>query len=135
MSAMQAASKRYLAETVLAFALYGAAVFATDHLLANASLSPAESTALALAPMLPVAMFAKAMLRFYRTLDEMHRKIASDAVVVAASVVGFGSFAWGWLEIRLAVPALPTTWLLPGLFAAYGLALPLVSRRYAGSGP
>ena len=132
---MKRAEKRYLKETVLAFTLYGTVIFATDALLANGNLSPAEGTALALAPMLPVLLFAKAMLRFYRTLDELQRKVVADAVVVAACVVGFGSFAWGWLELRLAVPALPTIWVLPALFAAFGMALPAVSRRYAGVAP
>ena len=127
---MKPAAKSYLWDTVLAFALYGAAIPATDALLASAQLSPAESAALALAPMLPVLLFVKAMLVFYRSLDELQRKVAAEAIVVAASVVGLGSFAWGWLELRLAVPPLPTIWLLPALFAAYGLALPVVSRKY-----
>lgn len=132
---MRPPEKRYLKETFLAFTVYGATVFATDALLANGSLSPAERTALALAPMLPVLLFGKAVLGFYRTLDELQRKVAADAVVAAACVVGFGSFAWGWLEIRTAVPALPTIWVMPALFAVFGIALPVVSRRYAGAGP
>lgn len=130
---MRPPEKRYLKETILAFTVYGATVFATDALLANGNLSPAESTALALAPMLPVLLFGKAMLGFYRTLDELQRKVVADAVVAAACVVGFGSFAWGWLELRMGVPELPTIWVTPALFAAFGIALPVVSRRYTGA--
>ena len=129
---MKRAEKRYLKRTLIAFGLYGAAIYATDSLLVNGNLSPAEATALALAPMLPVLLFVKAVLAFYRTLDELQRKVVADAIVAAACVVGFSSFAWGWLEIRMAVPTLPTVWVLPALFAAFGIALPVVSRRYSG---
>ena len=130
---MKRAEKRYLKRTLIAFGLYGAVIYATDSLLVNGNLSPAEATALALAPMLPVLLFVKAMLGFYRTLDELQRKVVADAIVAAACVVGFSSFAWGWLEIRMAVPTLPTIWVLPALFAAFGIALPVVSRRYSGA--
>lgn len=132
---MKQAERRYLKNTVLAFVLYGAAIYATDSLLTNGSLSLAERTALALAPMLPVLLFLKAMLGFYRTLDELQRKVAADAVVAAAFFVGFGSFAWGWLEVRTSVPPFPTVWVMPALFAVFGIALPIVSRRYAGFAP
>ena len=129
---MKRAEKRYLKRTLIAFGLYGAVIYATDSLLVNGNLSPAEATALALAPMLPVLLFVKAVLAFYRTLDELQRKVVADAIVAAACVVGFSSFAWGWLEIRMAVPTLPTIWVLPALFAVFGMALPVVSRRYSG---
>lgn len=129
---MKRPEKRYLKHTLIAFGLYGAVIYATDSLLVNGNLSPAEATALALAPMLPVLLFVKAMLAFYRTLDELQRKVVADAIVAAACVVGFSSFAWGWLEIRMAVPTLPTIWVLPALFAVFGMALPVVSRRYSG---
>lgn len=132
---MKPAEAHYLRGTVLAFTLYGAAIYVTDALLTNSNLTPAERTALALAPMLPVLLFVKAMLAFYRTLDELQRKVVGDAIVVAACMVGFGSFAWGWLEIRMAVPVLPTVWVLPALFATFGIALPVVSRKYAGAAP
>ena len=129
---MKRSEKRYLKRTLIAFGLYGAVIYATDSWLANSNLSPAEATGLALAPMLPVLLFVKAMLGFYRTLDELQRKVVADAIVAAACVVGFSSFAWGWLEIRMAVPMLPTIWVMPALFAVFGIALPVVSRRYSG---
>lgn len=129
---MRPAEKRYLKRTLLAFGLYGAVIYATDSLLVNGNLSPAEATAFALAPMLPVLLFVKAMLGFYRTLDELQRKVVADAIVAATCVVGFSSLAWGWLEIRMAVPMLPTIWVMPALFAVFGIALPVVSRRYSG---
>lgn len=132
---MRPPEKRYLKETILAFTVYGVAVFGTDALLANGNLSPPEGAALALAPMLPVLLFGKAVLTFYRTLDELQRKVVAEAVVAAACVVGFGSFAWGWLELRLTVPVLPTVWVMPALLAVFGIALPIVSRRYAGAAP
>ena len=132
---MKPAEAQYLKGTVLAFTLYGAAIYVTDAMLASGDLSPAERTSLALAPMLPVLLFVRTMLAFYRTLDELQRKVVADAIVAAACVVGFGSFAWGWLEIRMAVPVLPTVWVLPVLFATFGVALPVVSRKYAGAAP
>ena len=51
------------------------------------------------------------------------------------TALAFTLYAWGWLEVRLAVPALPTIWVMPALFAAFGMTLPAVSRRYAGVAP
>ena len=77
------------------------------------------------------------MLRAYLTvlgkMDELQRRIQSEAILIAAGVVGFGSFAYGFLEGAKVLPSIPGAllWILPAMIAVWGLALPYVSRRYS----
>ena len=121
--------RRWFVDVAATFSVYGLFVVATSHLL-NKDWPAGVRIALALAPIAPMLYFVRALIVFYRTRDELQRRKMAEATIASAFVVGFGTFAWGWLEIAGLAPPLPSIWILPALFGAFGATTYFVGRRY-----
>ena len=124
--------RRYLREFLPAMAAYVVVL-----MLSIWALIHVEATALrvllALAPVVPVALAGRAILRFVRDCDELQQKILLEAFALAALALTLGSFSLGLLVSARVLPmradmalimVLPTYCLLYGLFAC------LARRRY-----
>ena len=89
--------------------------------------------ALALLPVLAIAMAGRAILRFVRGSDELQRRIQLDALALAALVLCVGSFALGMLSradvVRLEAAAV-LLMVLPAYVLLYALFAAIASRRY-----
>ncbi len=85
--------------------------------------------ALALAPVLPVALALWAVLRGVARMDELQRRIQFEALVMAVSGAIVLTFAYGTLQ-NVGLPALNLMFITPLLVALWGGALALASRRY-----
>lgn len=96
-----------------------------------------ESTALRgliiLTPILPIGFAARAMLRLLRDSDELERRIALEALALAALLLTLGTFALGLLA-RAGVLVVDGTvaliWILPTYMLLYGACAHLAKRRY-----
>jgi hypothetical protein len=84
----------------------------------------------ALLPVAPALYGLRAYLRFYRALDELERRIQSEAFLIAMAIVGFGSFAYGFLEEFAGFAHVPLYWILPAMIGIWGVAQPFVRRRF-----
>lgn len=130
---MRAVQRRYLREILPATATYVAVLLLSLHLLRDAgSAWPAAArAALALAPMLPVAFMARAIVRAIRDSDEFQRKLSLEAAAVAGLAVGLGYFSLALLGkaglLQLDAVAL-AVWVFPSLCAAFGIAKLWLSR-------
>lgn len=130
---MKPLARRYTRE-------FGGAMLAYTVLLpsAIAGLRHAEATwlrvALAMLPVLAIAMAGRAILRFVRDSDELQRRIQVDALALAALVLCVASFALGMLS-RAGVMAFDATTVLmlvlPAYALLYALFAAIASRRYA----
>ena len=127
---MRRAGRRYTRGMLLASGLYTAVIFAGVYAIDNFDLPRWAVIAAAVAPLLPALLMLRAYLTFFGEIDEFHRRIQSEAVLIAAGVVGFGSFAYGFLVEWADFPHLPLIWVLPALIACWGLAAFFVQRRY-----
>ena len=85
---------------------------------------------LALLPVVPTLFALREFMILLHIVDEVQRRIQLEAILIAAAVVGFGSFAWGFVEGAIDVPRISLIWVLPALAAVWGAALPFVRRRY-----
>jgi hypothetical protein len=85
---------------------------------------------IALAPLLPALLMLRAYVVFLNGIDEFQRRIQTDAILISAAVVGFGSFAYGFLEEWAGFPHLPLIWVFPALIGLWGLAACIVRLRY-----
>src|SRR5690606_9825572 len=116
---MKTLARRYFRE-------FGAAMLAYTVLLPSAivGLRHAEATwarvALAMLPVLAIAMAGRAILRFIRGSDELQRRIQVDALALAALVLCVASFALGMLS-RAGVLAFDATSVLMLVLPAYAL--------------
>ena len=128
-SAQSRAERRWVADVVVAFSVYGVLAIGTPW-IAKESWPASARFALALASMVPIAYFAHALLAFYRTRDELQRRQMAEATIAAAAVVGLCTFAWGWLELAGLLPPLHSLWILPALFGVFWAALYFIGRRF-----
>ena len=128
---MKSALKRYLIEFGSAMLLYTATLlFFVPALLERIGREGALLWLVALMPMVPVALVVLAILRFYRSQDELYQRVMGEVHTISALITIFGSFAWGFLESYANAPALPIIWLLPTFFALWIPIAPLVWKRY-----
>ena len=124
------AAKRYNRDMLIAGGIYAACVFVGAFAIDNYDLPQWTVIGLALLPLLPALLMLRAYVVFINAVDEFQRRIQSEAVMVAAGVVGFGSFAYGFLEEWAGFPHLPLIWVLPALIGFWGVALCIVRLRY-----
>lgn len=127
---MKQAKIKYFKDFGLAMALYVVTILGAQYILRNNELGPTVSIILALLPVLPTLLALRALLTYSRTWDELQKQQATESVLVAFLLVGFGSFAYGFLEGIGMVPNLETTMLLPVMIVVQGLAQFFVARKY-----
>jgi len=130
---MRAVHKRYLREFIPAMSAYVLLILLYGVLMPRMEGMPWR-VVLALLPLLPVAMVIRAIVRVIRDQDELERRIDLEAIAIAAMTTGFGYFSFGFLlnaDIGLEIaPASIAIWVMPCLFASFGVAKLLVARRY-----
>lgn len=124
------AARRYTRDIVFASGLYAVFVVAGATATRTLDLPQWAIACVALAPLLPAMLMLRAYLVLIAAVDEFQRRIQSEAIIVAAGVVGFSSFAYGFLEEWAGFPHLPLIWVLPALIGVWGIALGVIRRRY-----
>jgi cadmium resistance protein CadD (predicted permease) len=96
--------------------------------------SVAGRVVLALLPLLPILLAIRAMVRVVRDQDELERRIDLEAFAISAMVTGFGFFSFGLLmgaNVGWSVSGqVVAIWVMPCLFASFGIAKLLVLWRY-----
>jgi hypothetical protein len=94
---------------------------------------PAIISLVALTPMIGLLLMLRAIVQAHRESDELQRRIDGEAAVIAACVVGLGSFALGLVlaALRDRMHMVPAMHIGPLLIAVWGIAKWRLSRRYA----
>lgn len=88
---------------------------------------------LAIAPVLPIALVLRAMVRYVRDSDELQRRIELESVSIASALVSLLYMTGGFLQSAkvIAIPAAEAMlWVFPLTCLVYGVAKLLVGRRY-----
>ena len=129
-STAKAVGRRYTREMLTAAGIYTAFVFAGAYAVRHLDLPHWAVIAASLAPLLPALLMLRAYATFLNGIDEFQRRIQTDAILIAAAVVGFGSFAYGFLEEWADFPHLPLIWVFPALIGTWGAAACIVRLRY-----
>lgn len=87
---------------------------------------------LALAPAVPIAWIVRAMLRLLLASDELEQRIQLQSIALAAATVGLASLTAGFLAAaRLISGSGLLVWVLPSMFAVYGVGNWWFRRRYS----
>ena len=121
--------RRYMKEFVIAMSMYVLILIVSVTLLNNFEFSRAWQVIISIAPALPVVFVIAAILRALSNSDELIQRIQLQAVVLSAITTGLITFAYGFLE-NIGFPHFPTIWILPMMFALWGLSLAYFNRRY-----
>ena len=122
--------RRYTRDMIIASALYSAFVIGGAIAIDDYEPPRWAVIALALAPLLPALLMLRAYVIFLNGIDEFQRRIQTDAILASAAIVGFGSFAYGFLEEWANFPHLPLIWVFPALIGIWGLAACVIRLRY-----
>ena len=85
---------------------------------------------LSLAPVAPALMMLRAYLTHLAALDEFQRRLQTDALLIAAGVTVFGSFAYGFLEEWAGLPHVSMLWIFPIFSFVFGIAHVIIRSRY-----
>lgn len=86
---------------------------------------------LALTPLVPIVAVFIFCIQMMQGIDELERQIHTEALAIAAGVTALVSVTYGFLEIAK-LPH-PSAWFTYGLvMATWGIATPIVSRKYKG---
>lgn len=121
--------RRYLKEFFFAMSMYVVILIVSVTLLRSYELPRGWQVVISLAPTLPIIFVIIAILRALRDSDELIQRIQLQAVVFSAITTGLITFTYGFLE-NVGFPHFPTIWILPMMFALWGLGLGYFNQRY-----
>jgi len=130
--ALPALRRRYMRELLGSMGAYVAVLFASAWLLKRVD-EPLLRMLLAIAPVPPIALALRAMVRYIRDTDELQRRIELEAVSIATAFVSMLYMTGGFLQSAkvIDVPsAAAMIWVFPLVCFSYGVARALVARRY-----
>jgi len=126
------ARRRYMREMAVAAVLYVGLVLAAAFVIRNLDTPQWVRIILSLLPVAPALMMLRAYLTYLNALDEFQRRLQTDALLISAGIVMFGSFAYGFLEEWADLPHLPLIWVFPLFAFIFGIAHGIIRHRYNG---
>ena len=129
----QPAGRRYIRALWPALVLYSLTLFASIWSIRQGIESLPLRGLVAVLPVLPIAWMMHAALRYLREIDELQRRIETEAIGIASLLVALLYFAGGLLQKAKVVDldaGMAMIWVFPLLCAAYGIAKMVLARRY-----
>ncbi len=129
----QPASRRYQRALWPIMAGYALSLFLSVWLIKRGIESVPLRAVVALLPVVAIALFMHAALRYLREIDELQRRIETEAIGIASLLVALVYFAGGLLEKAkmLEVDAgVVMIWVFPLLCLVYGIAKMILTKRY-----
>ena len=132
---MNPVEKRYIGRVIVTMTAYCALLIASILALRGfaADWPVWCRAALAIIPVVPVALFCKAFVTYLNECDELMRRIGLGAIGLSSLVVGLLFLSLGFLG-RARIIALDgitvAVWVFPLLCGFYGLTKWIASRRY-----
>ena len=129
----QPAGKRYLRALWPIMIGYSLSVFVSLLLIRRGIESVPLRALVAVLPVLALAFLMRAALRYLREIDELQRRIETEAIGVASLLVSLLFFAGGLLQKAKVVDidsAAAMIWVFPLLCAVYGIAKMVLTKRY-----
>lgn len=129
----QPAGRRYLRALWPALVLYSLTLFASIWWIRQGIESLPLRGLVAVLPVLPIGWMMLAALRYLREVDELQRRIETEAIGVASLLVALLYFAGGMLEKAEVIgmdAGIAMIWVFPMLCGIYGIAKMVLTRRY-----
>jgi hypothetical protein len=126
------ASRLYMRNMAICAIVYVAIVFGAVTLIRHMPFHLPQwlVIVIALTPLIPALMMLRTYLTFLESLDELGRRIQTEAWLIAAGIVGLASFTYSFLEEWAQLPRIDLIWVFPALMFAWALAQYFVRRRY-----
>ena len=129
----QPASKRYFRAMWPILIGYSATLYLSITLIKRGIESLPLRALVAVLPALPLVLLVVAALRYLRGIDELQRRIETEAIGIASLLVSMAYFAAGLLEkakVFSVDAGAAMIWVFPLLCGVYGIAKMALTRRY-----
>ena len=129
----QPAGRRYIRALWPIMIAYSLSLFGSIWLIKRGIDSVPLRAAVAIVPALAILLFMGAALRYLREVDELQRRIETEAIGIAAMTVSFLYFAGGLLDKAKVITvdaAAAMIWVFPMTMLVYGIAKFFAVRRY-----
>ena len=127
------AGQRYLRAMWPIMIGYALALFVSIWSIKQGIASVPLRAVVAVLPALPIVLLMRAALRYLREIDELQRRIETEAIGAASLLVALVYFAGGMLEKAEVVrmdAGVAMIWVFPMLCGLYGIAKMVLTRRY-----
>ena len=125
---MRQSSLRYLLEFGGSMLAYSAVLVVSLMFLRENPESPWRVPA-TVAPVIPIVFIMLAVIRFVRRMDEMHRHIHLEAVIIAYLTTVILCFSYGFLE-NVGFPSFNTMWVGVAMICLLGIGQLFTYRKY-----
>jgi uncharacterized protein YjeT (DUF2065 family) len=129
----QPAGRRYLRALWPILVGYSLTLFLSVYLVKRGIDSVPLRALVAVLPALAIAFLMRAALRYLREIDELQRRIETEAIGIASLLVSLLYFAGGLLQKAKVFDldaAMAMIWVFPLICASYGIAKMVLTRRY-----
>lgn len=125
------AARRYHKRFMPVMGAYVALVLGVSWAFNTKDLTGVAAWALAVAPAVPLLGVIWAMGQYLREeTDEFQRSVLIESILWGLGLTMAGLSIWGFLEIYVEAPKLPTFLAFPLFCGAMGLSQPFIRRRY-----
>jgi hypothetical protein len=121
-------NKKYLFRMFFGFTAYVVGILALHHFFEGKEHSPC-GYGLILLPILPLLYIAATIIRYISEMDEMWRKIITEALAFSALATGFSCIGYVFLQ-DIGAPEFRAYWAFDLMWAYYGIGLFFSWRRY-----
>ncbi len=125
---MDANGKRDLREFLPAMAVYGFMVPASIWLLKRHEHSSLRFL-FAILPVIPSTFAMWAAIRYFRSLDELQRRIQFEGLAFSFLATCLIALTWGFLQ-NAGLPHADVIWVAPVLIGLWGVGAAIANRRY-----
>jgi hypothetical protein len=125
---MQINSRKYQWRMACGFIAYASGIFALHYFFKDQEHSTFRYW-LILLPILPLLYIAATIIRYVSELDEMWRKIITEAMAFAGLATGFTCVGYLFLE-DIGAPAFRAYWAFEIMWAYYAIGLTVSYLRY-----
>ncbi|MBV2208454.1 MAG: hypothetical protein KUL77_02690 [Thermomonas sp.] len=129
----QPAGKRYIRALLPIMVFYSLTLFGSIWVIKRGIASVPLRAVIAVLPALAIVLLMRAGLRYLREIDELQRRIETEAIGAASLLVSVLYFAGGLLEKAKVLhfdAAAAMIWVFPLLMLCYGGAKYIFTRRY-----
>jgi ABC-type cobalamin transport system permease subunit len=122
------AARRYTLGILAASALYAIALLISVYLLKRNPSAP-QKYLIAILPVLPALWIPAVVLRFFRELDELQRRIQLEGLAFGFTATAVLTLSYGFLQ-NAGLPQINWVWVWPVMGVCWAVGLGLARWRY-----
>jgi ABC-type cobalamin transport system permease subunit len=123
------AARRYTMGIIIASLLYAIALMISVYLLKRLNPPAPQKYLIAILPVLPALWIPAVVLRFFREMDELQRRIQLEGLAFGFTAAAVLTLSYGFLQ-NAGLPQLSWTWVWPIMAVCWSLGLAIAHRRY-----